>query len=131
MAQWDFAQSLTGAGDKMMTLMAGAGGVVIGDPLLADGSGAFVRPTAITAKPKYVAQSSAVSGTTFVAVPCLTTNVFRVTMTGAGVVGGQYDVALTTLAINTSGTTTKCVEIVGIDEADATIAYVISRGWLA
>jgi hypothetical protein len=133
MAQWDFAQSLAGSGDKMVTLVAGEGGWVKGDPLTlsATTAGAWVRPTAVTAVPKYVAQADCVTGASGVAVPCLPTNVFRVTKTGAGTVGGQYDLQLTTLAINTSGTTTKAVEIVGIDEADSTIAYVISKGWLA
>jgi hypothetical protein len=133
MAQWDFAQSLAGAGDKLVTLTAGEGGWVKGDPLVlsATTAGAWVRATAVTAKPKYVAQADCVTAAAGVAVACLPENVFRVTMTGAGTVGGQYDLQLTTAAINTSGTTTKAVEIVGIDEVTSTIAYVISRGWLA
>lgn len=130
MAQWEFAQSLVGSGEKLVTLTAGAGGWAVGDPLVMS-SGVAVRPTAITTKPAYVAQSITASGSAGVAIPCLPTNVFRVTMSGAGVVGGQYDLTLTTLTINTSGTTTKAVEIIGIDETTTTIAYVISRGWLA
>jgi len=129
MAQWDFASSLVGGGDKMVSLVAGSGGWAKGDPLIANGSGAFVRPTAATSVPRYVAQSTTVSGSVGVAVPALPTNVFRVTMSGAGVVGGQYDLTVTTLTINTSGTTTKAVEVIGIDEATTTIAYVVSRGW--
>lgn len=133
MAQWDFAQSLVGSGDKMVTLTAGEGGWVKGDPLVLSSTtaGAWVRPAAVTAKPKYVAQADCATGAAGVAVPCSPTNVFRVAMSGAGTVGGQYDLTLTTLTINTSGVTTKAVEVIGIDETDTTIAYVIGRGWLA
>ena len=133
MATWDFAQSLSGAGDKMVTLLAGEGGWAKGDPLVLSSTtaGAWVRASAATAKPKYVAQSTTAVGVNGVAVPASPLNVFRVAMTGAGTVGAQYDLTVTTMTINTSGTTTKAVEIIGIDETDTTIAYAIGRGWLA
>lgn len=130
MAKWNFARSLVGAGEKLSTVMAGSGGFTAGDPLIADGSGGYTVAAAVTAVPRYVAASAAVSGAEGLAYPCLPTSLFRATMTGAGVVGGQYDLT-TTNTINTSGTTTKAVEVVDVDEADSTIAYVISRGWLA
>jgi hypothetical protein len=131
MATWDFAQSLAGAGDKLVTLKAGSGGWAKGDPLTADGSGGFVRPTATTAKPKYVAAEAVTSGNSGCAIPALPTNVFRVASEGTVVVGAQYGLTATTLTINGTDVTSKGVEIIGFDETTTTIAYVVSRGWLA
>jgi len=131
MAQWDFAQSLAGAGDKMVTLTAGSGGWAKGDPLKSNGTGGWVKTALATDVPKYVAQADAVSGAKAVAVPCIPTNVFRVAFAGPVAVGGQFDLTVTTNVINGTGVTTKAVECIGIDEDDATIGYFISRGWLA
>jgi len=131
MAQWDFAQSLAGAGDKMVTLTAGSGGWAKGDPLKSDGAGGWVKTALATDVPKYVAQAGAVSGAKAVAVPCIPTNVFRATFAGPVVVGGQFDLTVTTNVINGTGVTTKAVECIGIDEDVATIGYFVSRGWLA
>ena len=133
MAQWDFAQSLVGGGDKMVTLTAGEGGWVKGDPLVlsATTASAWIRATAATAVPRYVAQADCVTGSKGVAVACLPTNVFRIAFAGPVTVGGQFDLTVTTLAINGTGVTTKAVECIGIDEDNAAIGYFISRGWLA
>lgn len=131
MAQWDFAQSLSGAGDKLVTLTAGSGGWTKGDPLKSDAAGGWVKTSAATDIPKYVAQANAVSGAQAVAIACLPTNVFRVALAGPVYVGKQNDLTATTNVINGTGVTTKAVECVGIDENDASIGYFISRGWLA
>jgi hypothetical protein len=131
MSNWIFAQSLVGTGDKLVTLTAGSGGVVPGDPLKSNGTGGWIKTSAATDVPKYVAAAAAVSSAPVVAVPCIPTNVFRVPFSGTMHVGKQCDLTITTNVINGAGVTTKAVECVGLDEDDATIGYFISRGWLA
>ena len=130
---YSFARSLVGAGEKLETILAGSGGWKKGDPLVADGTGGFVKKTGgtDTVVVKYVAAADCDAAAYGVAYPAISTNVFRATKSGTPVAGVKYGMKATTLLPDSTNTTQTMLQCIQVDEADSTIVEVVFTGWIA
>lgn len=131
---WGYSRQLSGSGVKLETFQAGTGGWTKGAPLVVS-SGKLVVKTAGTSDTvpiKYVAAETIASGSYGMAYPALPDTVFQVKVGGGtAAVGVQCSLVATDMTLDVSAVTVKSIEVVGINPADTTLAYVVSRGWLS